>query len=40
MTETEFEKRRSQMHLAGKNVTSDPFVVYGYYEMEKKEVER
>ena len=28
------------MQLARQNVTSDPFVVYGYYDMLKKEVER
>ena len=28
------------MQLARKNVTSDPFVVHGHYEMLKKEVER
>ena len=28
------------MQLAKRNLTSDPFVVYGYYEMLKKEVDR
>ena len=28
------------MQLAKKNLTSDPFVVYGYYGMLKKEVDR
>ena len=32
-------KKGDQMQLARKNVTSDLFVVYGYYEMLKKEVE-
>ena len=33
-------KKRGQMQLAKRNLTSDPFVVYGYYEMLKKEVDR
>ena len=33
-------KKGGQMQLARKNVISDPFVVYSYYEMLKKEVER
>ena len=28
------------MQLARKNVTSDPFTVYGYYKILEKEVER
>ena len=33
-------KKGGQMQLARKNVTSDPFVVYGFYEMLDKEVNR
>ena len=33
-------KKGGQMQLARKIVTSDPFVVYGYYEILKKEEER
>ena len=39
MTQTELTKV-AQMQLARKNVTSDPFVVYGYYEILKKEIDR
>ena len=33
-------KKRWQMQLARKNVTSDPFVVYGYYGTLVKEIQR
>ena len=33
-------KKGQQMQLARKNVTSNPFTVYGYYEILEKEVER
>lgn len=33
-------KKGGQMQLARKNVTSDAFVLYSYYEMLKKEVKR
>ena len=33
-------KKGGQMQLARKNVTSDPFVVYSFYEMLDKEVKR
>ena len=39
MTQTELTKV-AQMQLARKNVTSDPFVVYGYYQILKKEIDR
>ena len=32
-------KKRGQMQLARKNVTSDPFVMYGYSEMLEKEIQ-
>ena len=33
-------KKGGQMQIARKNVTSDPFVIKGFYEMLKKEVDR
>ena len=33
-------KKGGQMQIARKNVTSDPFVVYGFYEMLENEVKR
>ena len=33
-------KKSGLMQIARKNVTSDPFVIYGFYDMLQKEVER
>ena len=33
-------KKGGQMQIARKSVTSDPFVIYGFYEMLKKEMDR
>ena len=33
-------KNGGQMQIARKSVTSDPFVIYGYYDMLEEELER
>ena len=33
-------KKGGQMQLARKNVTSDPFIVYGYYKILEKEIQQ